>query len=79
MKGTMTMSAESSTTAAPSSSGAALEEVARRLARIHMPLATHLDGGRELQNWTRERIEDLMAYVDNAIDTQSEGGKGTGR
>ena len=70
------MSAEPSTTAARSSSGSALEEVARRLARIHMPLATHLDGGRELQNWTREQIEDLMAYVDDAIDARSEGGNG---
>ena len=70
------MSAEPSTTAARSSSAAPLEEVARRLARIHMPLATHLDGGRELQNWTREQIEDLMAYVDDAIDTGSAGGNG---
>lgn len=35
-----------------------------------MSLATNLDGGRELQTWTREQIEDLMAYVDSVIDAQ---------
>ena len=67
------MTAEPSTTAVSPSSAEPLEEIARRLARIHMPLATNLGGGRELQNWTREQIEDLMAYVDIAIDTPVRG------
>ena len=45
-----------------------LEEIARRLVAIHYPLAEHLDGGPELQRQTRKRIEELMAYVDAAID-----------
>jgi hypothetical protein len=45
-----------------------LEEIARRLVAIHYPLAEHLDGGVELQRQTRRRLEDLMAFVDDAID-----------
>jgi hypothetical protein len=45
-----------------------LEEIARRLVAIHYPLAEHLDGGAELQRQTRTRIEELMAYIDDAID-----------
>jgi hypothetical protein len=49
----------------------ALEEVARRLVAIHVALAERLDGGRELQTWTRHKIEDLMKYVDEAIDAEA--------
>jgi hypothetical protein len=55
--------------AAEMSSADSLEEIARRLARIHVSLATNLDGGRELQSWTREQIESLMSYVDAVIET----------
>lgn len=65
-----TMSTSPSTRGAAAARGEPLEVVAQRLARIHMSLATNLDGGRELQTWTREQIEDLMAYVDSVIDAQ---------
>jgi Ser/Thr protein kinase RdoA (MazF antagonist) len=58
-------------TAAEKSNAETLEEIARRLTRIHVSLATNLDGGRELQSWTREQIESLMAYVDAVIDTHA--------
>jgi hypothetical protein len=60
-------------------SGAAepLEEIARRLVAIHVALAERLDGGRDLQTWTRHQIEDLMAYVDDAIDAEAEMKGGT--
>lgn len=47
-----------------------LEEIARRLVAIHYPLAEHLDGGAELQRHTRKKIEELMAFVDEAIDAR---------
>ena len=52
----------------PSTTNDTLEEIARRLVAIHYPLAEHLDGDPELQRQTRKRIEELMAYVDAAID-----------
>ena len=64
-----TITAEQLTkTAAEETSADSLEEIARRLARIHHSLATNLDGGSELQSWTREQIESLMSYVDAVID-----------
>lgn len=46
-----------------------LEEIARQLTAVHVSLATNLDGGRELQTWTRHQIEDVLKYIDLAIDT----------
>lgn len=71
MEGTI-MTAEQRAGTAPPASVEPLEEIARRLVKIHISLASNLDGGRKLQNWTREQIEDLMVYVDNAIDSQAE-------
>ena len=48
--------------------GEQLEEIARQLTAIHVSLATNLDGGRELQTWTRHQIEDVLKYIDLAID-----------
>ena len=45
-----------------------LEETARQLTAIHVSLATNLDGGRELQTWTRHQIEDVLKYIDLVID-----------
>ena len=46
-----------------------LEEIARQLTAVHVSLATNLEGGRELQTWTRHQIEQILAYIDQAIDT----------
>lgn len=46
-----------------------LEEIARQLTAVHVSLATNLDGGRELQTWTRHQIEQILLYIDQAIDT----------
>jgi hypothetical protein len=48
-----------------------LEEIARRLTALHVSLATNLDGGRELQLWARQEIEGILAYVDDAVDTDA--------
>jgi hypothetical protein len=50
-----------------------LEEIARQLTTIHVSLASNLDGGRELQTWTRKQVEDLLRYVDHAIDRHATG------
>jgi len=45
-----------------------LEEITRQLTEVHVSLATNLDGGRELQTWTRHQIEQILQYIDQAID-----------
>jgi hypothetical protein len=45
-----------------------LEEIARQLTAVHVSLATNLDGGREVQSWTRHQIEQVLKYIDEAID-----------
>jgi len=56
---------EPASTPAP---GEQLEEIACQLTAIHVSLATNLDGGRELQTWTRHQIEDVLKFIDLAID-----------
>ncbi len=58
-------------TSAPVGSVEQLEEIAKRLVEVHIALASNLDGGREIQTWTRHQIETLMAYVDSVIDGQA--------
>lgn len=45
-----------------------LEEIARELTAIHLSLATNLDASRELQTWTDDQIEDVLKFIDLAID-----------
>ncbi len=65
------MTIEQAASAGPHASVEPLEEIARRLARVHLSLATNLDGGHELQRWTLGQLEDLMTYVDSVIDGQT--------
>ena len=50
-----------------------LEEIMRQLVAIHYPLATNLDGGRDLQTRTRQRVETLMATVEAAMQAEQAG------
>ena len=65
------MPVEHDASTAPHASVEPLEEIARRLARVHLSLATNLDGGRESRRWTLGQLEDLMTYVDAVIDGQA--------
>ena len=50
-------------------SDAALQEIRRRLISIHYELSEGPHGDRDLQRRTRERLMDLMRYVNDAIDS----------
>jgi cob(I)alamin adenosyltransferase len=47
--------------------GEALREIQRRLVSIHYELAEGPPGDRELQRRARERLMELMTYVNDAI------------
>jgi len=46
-----------------------LQEIRRRLISIHYELAEGPHGDRELQRRTRERLMDLMRYVNDVIES----------
>lgn len=50
-------------------SDGALQEIRRRLISIHYELAEGPHGDRDLQRRTRERLMDLMRYVNEAIES----------
>lgn len=65
------MTTNQTTSNVPVGSAEQLEEIAKRLVEVHVALASNLDGGRDMQTWTRHRIENLIAYVDSVIDGQA--------
>lgn len=67
------MASEQTTQARATNADDALREVRRRLVSIHYGLAEGPHGDRELQRQTRERLMELLAYVNDAIDHPAPG------
>lgn len=48
-----------------------LDEILGRLVPIHAALAERPGGDAELQRWTRQRLMDVIEYIDRVKDVQS--------